>query len=328
MGLTVRNPITGKKQDLTPRIDGGTGKNIVKNTVGIATGGLSSAAEGAYDKLVENPQKAAHDARRMEDERRQQAYDEFGNLQSPDFDLSDFQLGRVLDQSGTEFDKISTDPRLREAQLNALASLEKIGNSNGLLDADKALLAKTQRDAAMQDRGRREAILQNNAARGMAGTGNELLAQLSSSQAATDRSNQAGLDIAGMAQQRALDSIAKAGSLGGSIRGQDYDEQAKRAAAQDAINQFNAGQKTRGSFNNAGIKNDQLKYHNDLRQTGFENQHGIAKDKANVRLGQATTAGTRAKQQSATAGNNINTMVDLATKGVTAGWDYFNPPKK
>jgi len=315
MGIVIRNPVTGKKQDLTPRIDGDTGKNIVKNTVGMATGGLSNVAEKGYEKFVEDPQKAAHDARQVQGRREQQAYDEFGNLQSPDFDLSDFQLGQVFDQGGTEFDKISTDPRLREAQLNALASLEKIGNSNGLLDADKALLAKTQRDAAMQDRGRREAILQNNAARGMAGTGNELLAQLSSSQAATDRSNQAGLDIAGMAQQRALDSIAKAGSLGGSIRGQDYDEQAKRAAAQDAINQFNAGQRTQGSFKNAGITNDQKKYHNDLRQTGFENEHGIAKDKANVRLGQGTTQGQRANQHSATASNNIETLLDIAMKG-------------
>jgi hypothetical protein len=43
-----------------------------------------------------------------------------------------------------------------------------------------------------------------------------------------------------MAQQRALDAMAGAGQLGGSIRGQDFGEQATIAEAQDALQKFNA----------------------------------------------------------------------------------------
>lgn len=309
------------------KVDSKTAENVVKNAAGAVTAGTSQLGEVAYDKLVDQPQKAAHGQRQEANERTEQAYQEYDGLEMPEFDMSDFDLATLAIQNDSEMGKIAEDPRLRDAQMRSLSKLEEIGGQGGLLAADKALLAKTQRDAASQDRGRREAIVQNAAAKGMGGTGTNLLAQLDSSQAATDRSAQAGLDIAGMAQDRALNAILQAGTLGGQIRGQEFDQNARKAQAQDAINQFNTGQYNNMSQYNTSTKNDQRRYHNDVKQTGFENKWGVAKDKANIRLGQATTATNRANQHSATAANNINTAVDLGKTAATAYAGYVDPNK-
>lgn len=142
---------------------------------------------------------------------------------------------------GSEFENIQGDPRLRDDQMASLGALQELANNGGMNSQDQANLARIQSQAGQADRGRREAILQNSAQRGMGGSGMELLAQLDSSQAATDRQSQEGLDVAGMAQDRALQAMMQGGSLAGNIRGQDYSEDSQRAAAMDAISKFNAG---------------------------------------------------------------------------------------
>lgn len=163
----------------------------------------------------------------------------------------------------TSFDKISVDPRLAGSQYSALDALDAIVKGGGMNAQEKADLARVQSEVAQADRGRREAILQNLGARGMSGSGMELLSQLQSNQAATDRASQSGLDIAGQAQQRALQAIMNQGNLAGSMQGQSFNQQAQRAAAQDAINKFNtdaantfAIQQAQGAYNaGAGNRN-------------------------------------------------------------------------
>ncbi len=161
---------------------------------------------------------------------------------------------------GTAFDKVSVDPRLKEQQLAALASLKEISDGGGMTAKDKANLARTQSQVAQADAGRRDAIMQGMARRGMGGSGNELLAQLQSSQAATDRAAQGGLDIAGMAQERALNAMLQGGQLAGSVRGQDFGEQAKVAEARDAIAQFNAANANQMSQFNVGQGNSMSQF--------------------------------------------------------------------
>jgi hypothetical protein len=167
----------------------------------------------------------------------------------------------------TAFDGVSVDPRLKDAQMAALNQLAGIAEGGGMNAADKANLASIQSQTGQADRGRREAILQNMQQRGFGGSGNELLAQLSSSQAATDRSAQEGLNIAGMAQQRALDAMLQGGNLAGGIRGQDFGEQARVAQARDAVSQFNAGVQNNANQFNAGAANNMSQFN-----TGATNQ--------------------------------------------------------
>jgi len=147
---------------------------------------------------------------------------------------------------------ISTDPRLREAQLNALSSMEGIAE-DGMNAQDKANMSRMISQVNQQDRGRREAIDQQMARRGMGGSGMDLLSKLQSSQSATDRSAQQGLDIQGMAQARALEAMMQSGQLGGAIRGQDFGEQSSIAQAQDNVDRFNTGQRQSANQTNAGF---------------------------------------------------------------------------
>ncbi len=141
---------------------------------------------------------------------------------------------------GSALGDVSTDPRLKDAQYASIGALDDLISRGGLSAADEANLARLQSETSQADRGRREAILQNLGARGMGGSGQELLAQLQSSQAATDRQSQASMDMAGQAQQNALNALTQRGNLAGQMSEQDFNQQAKVAAAKDAIAQFNA----------------------------------------------------------------------------------------
>jgi hypothetical protein len=190
--------------------------------------------------------------------------------------LASAQSVKYGDLGDSAMQGVSTDPRLRDAQMHALSSLQEIGDG-GLTAQDKADLSKIQTEANQQDRGRREAILMNNQARGMGGSGQELLAQLSSSQAATDRQAQQGLDVEGMAQQRALAALAQSGQLGGQIRGQEFNEGSAKASAADAVakfnaanswqnQQFNANQALQAGQFNAGQANNMAQGNRNARQ--------------------------------------------------------------
>lgn len=159
---------------------------------------------------------------------------------TPDVSMLNYSLSDPRLQGASSFDQIQLDPRLADAQYASLSGLQDIVNSGGLRAEDVARLAEVQRSIGQADRGRREAILQNMNARGMGGSGQELLAQLQSAQGSADLASQQGLDIAGQASRRALDALMQSGQLAGQVRGQAFGEQAQRAAAADVINNFNS----------------------------------------------------------------------------------------
>lgn len=194
----------------------------------------------------------------------------------------------------SEMSGVSTDPKLKQAQMDALFGLQDISNSGGLTAADQSQLSQIQNQEQTAQRGAREAILQNAQARGAGGSGMELLAQLQNQQDSATRQSQRDLDVAGMAQQRALQALQQAGSLGGQIQAQDFGQQSAIANAQDAINKFNT-QNTQAQQNlnvgarneaqaanlankqnvsnlNTGVKNTQAQQNSQALQQGFTNQ--------------------------------------------------------
>lgn len=165
--------------------------------------------------------------------------------QEVDFLLPEFmgeyapQTEEVVELGPTAMEGIALDPELRAAQMEALQGLSEIGEA-GLTPGDVAAMRSLQRQVAGQEQARQEAILQEMARRGVAGSGQELAARLQSSQSAADRASEEANRMAQMAQARALEGITRAGSLGGQIRGQEFGEQADVATARDAISRFNA----------------------------------------------------------------------------------------
>lgn len=175
---------------------------------------------------------------------------------------------------------ISTDPRLREAQMGALSKLQQLG-SQGLSDTDRMALGQINRQSDQSAQAQREAILQNMSARGVGGSGAALAAQLQASQSGADTANQRGLSIASQAQQNALNAIAQGGALGGQIQGQEFNQKAQQATAADAIARFNAmnSQNVMGANVNRGNEAQRMNLQNAQNimntNTGLANQQNI-----------------------------------------------------
>lgn len=213
-----------------------------------------------------------------------QAVNLLGQQYQGDVDPShvNFEGASAVNAGPTELANISADPRLRSAQMKALSQMQDVADQGGLTAQDKADLARTSTEAANADAGRRAAILQNMQARGMGGSGAELLAQLSSSQAATDRAAQAGLDVNAQAQNRALQAMMSTGTMAGNLRSQDYGEQSNAAQAQDAINKFNAQNQTGMNQFNATAANNAAAQNASLQQQANMFNQGQKQNVANA----------------------------------------------
>lgn len=209
---------------------------------------------------------------------------------------------------------ISVDPRLQDNQMAALASLQGIIDNGGMSLKEQAQMQKLQGDVSAVDKGRRDAILQNMQAKGQSGGGLELLAQMQSSQAATDRASQGGLDAAAMAQERALSAIMQQGNMSGQMRDQSFGEQATQASAQDAINKFNTQNKMNTSQFNAGVNNNTNQFNaGNTLDTGKFNIQGAQQNKQ-----------FNAGQEQGAQQFNANTANTMATQNWGAKQDLSN----
>lgn len=140
---------------------------------------------------------------------------------------------------------IQDDPATRAAQMQALQQISQVASQGGMTATDKAQLNDIEDQSNANEQGNRQAVLQSMMARGAGGSGLDLAAQLSNEQGSANQASRQGLNVASMAQQRALQAMSQMGQLGGSVRGQDFNQAAAKAQAADAINQFNSNQSMR-----------------------------------------------------------------------------------
>lgn len=133
---------------------------------------------------------------------------------------------------------IQENQGLKDAQMSALETLQQRGKG-GLTAQDRAAFNKIRGDMARESEAKRQQIIQNMQARGISGGGAELATQLAAQQAASQQASEEGDRIAAAASQNALQAMLQGGQLAGQIRGQDFDVARAKAAAEDAVNQFN-----------------------------------------------------------------------------------------
>ena len=228
-----------------------------------------------------------------------------------------------LDPSAME--DISLDPRLRSAQMDALAGLQERGEA-GLTEEEKSQQDMIMRSAGAQAQAQDKAVLQNMAERGIGGSGSELIARLQGSQSAADRASVGQAQLAGQAQNRALEALGQAGQLGGQIRGQEYGEQANLASARDRINQFNEQQRV-ATANQQEIHNKALiqqQYENELaKRQGVASAQTMTAQAGVDRAGQISKAGqARAEGELASGAAKSKLYGDLASAGASAYGAY------
>jgi len=231
-------------------------------------------------------------------------------------------------QTNTEFDKIREDVRLKDAQMNALQRMQQVASEGGMTAIDRARLNDINAQVNQQTQARRQAAMTQAAQRGQAGSGLMYANILGGEQAAAEAAARQGFDVAAEAQRRALEAMAGSGRLAGDIRGQEYQQAANRAQAQDRINAYNTQ-----------LRNEMNKYANTVAQQNFQNRMDVARGRTGARSGVAGYHQGRAGQirnqyqQAGTAiGGTIGGIGDVAMNVATGGAsglvDEFGNPKK
>lgn len=202
------------------------------------------------------------------DQMRQKAIDAFNNIKTPELSALQVQLSNYVEQGkitpeqaeasllkSNAFNDIATDPANTAAQKMALTQLQKIGSEGGMTAIDKAQLQDITDTQNQQNKSQNASTMQQAQQRGVGGSGLNQVNRLVNEQGAADRAARAGTDVAASAQQRALQAIQQAGQLGGQMEAQEYGQQANKAAAQNAIQQFNAQTQTANNQYNTGTAN-------------------------------------------------------------------------
>lgn len=197
---------------------------------------------------------------------------------------------------GSALAGVSTDPRLKQAQMGALEELAGLSQT-GLGAQDIAALKQISRTNAGQAQAQNAATLQNAAATGTLDSGNTVMAQLMAGQQAANRSQQAGEAQAAQAAEARRSALAQYGQMSSNMANQDFSQKAQVANARDNISQFNAQNKqATGQFNinnqqnlnntKASNANQQEIYNKQLIQQRFNNDvtkaGGVAQQQNNL----------------------------------------------
>jgi hypothetical protein len=179
------------------------------------------------------------------------AGEEYNNTAPTEYSwLGDLVAPEALGDTGLA--DIETNPLYAQYEQQALADLEQ-QSRDGLSARDKADMARLEADVNRQNAGRLGAIKQGMNARGMGGSGMDLVAQQQAAQAATEREAIASLEKAAQVQDGRRDATSRLGALSSQLQGRDYQQQANAASAQDRINQFNVGNRNQAAqYNHAG----------------------------------------------------------------------------
>lgn len=166
------------------------------------------------------------------------------------------QDAATIDQDPSAYDTISEDPRLRGSQLGTLDELEEIALAGGLDARARASLEEALGAQRTAQRGANDAILANSRARGIGGSGLETVSRLVAGQGAATRGAELATQSAADAEGRRIGALNSAAQLAGGIRNQDYQRSSDRAAANDVISRFNAGNQQNQINRNVGARNE------------------------------------------------------------------------
>lgn len=204
----------------------------------------------------------------------------YGALQPPTLTQEHPEYANVTEQTPTDMGTISVDPAYKATQMDQLAALSNLAKNGGHNAASDAELARIEANEQQNARGQRGAVMQNANARGVGGSGAELVAQLSANQNAQNNQNAQDLGVLGNEANTAINAGTAASNIGSNLENTDYAQAANKAQAQDAINRFNSANRTANSQYNTGTANAAQQYNTGLEQTGYQNkvqkQAGIA----------------------------------------------------
>lgn len=235
------------------------------------------------------------------------------------------ELEQEFPELKSQFDQIKTDPRLQQAQVEALAGLQSRADA-GLTPEEQAEISALRRGTAQQEAARQASILQNMEQRGLGGSGAELMSRIASSQAAAQQASVDAEREAALISQRKLEALQQLGSMAQSQQAQQYGQEAQKASALDEIARLNQAARYNIQSSNVGAQrqaqlaqqelkqqlenqraataNQEQMYNKELQQQRFQNEMA----KAGAAASAYTGAGQQALQAGQTAAANKQAM--------------------
>lgn len=227
------------------------------------------------------------------------------------------EVEKAIELQAPKVSQIKEDIRFKDAQMRALQALQQRGMA-GFTPEEQFQLRQQEQQAQRGAESKRQQILAEMRARGAGDSGAAILAQMQGADALAAQQSEAAGRAAATASERALQAITQAGTLGGQIRGQEFDIARTKAAAEDEMSRFNVQQQIARQqrnierqtgaqqFNlqqqqaimNANIQqqNAELLRQRQAQQQMYENQKALAGMRAGAYSAEAQQAQQRAAQ--------------------------------
>ena len=209
-------------------------------------------------------------------------------------------------QQASATNGISTNPQLAADQAQSLAQLKNVADTNGLTAQSKAQLNDIQNQLGNQNSAQQSALQNQFAQQGQGGSGASMQARMLASQGNANSGALAGSQVAGNAQQNALQAMQNYGTMAQGQQNQQFGQQFEQGQAQNAINQFNAQNSQQANAMNAANQQQ-----SNAANFGMANQiagtnTGIANTQAMMPYNAAQQNFTNALNRNATVSNALN----------------------
>lgn len=242
-------------------------------------------------------------------------------------------------QQGNAYNDIQTDQGSMQGEQDALAKMKAVAEAGGMTPTMKAQLTAALDQVATSTHGTNAGIADQFAQKGVPSS---LMAEAAMRSEGADDSRNANLtatQAAGQAEQNAIAAMMNEGNMASNIQNQTYQQKFDKAAAENAMRQWNAGsqnqaeeanaqrlqeanaynQENKQNISNAntGQENQRTVYNANIPQQVFQNQVTKASGQAGVNQAQAN--------QATSAGNQ---MMGLIGAGVGAASTAFAPGAK
>lgn len=183
-------------------------------------------------------------------------------------------------QRASEMTGVKADPRAEFQQYQALENLSRSIAEGGATREDKEQLFSSLAGQGVDVAGARGRLEQGLAERGLLDQSAQELQRAVAGQAGANRAAGATMQAAADAESRSEAALQARGVLAGNIRAQSFDEQSRRAAAQDAINLANAAMANKFAQDRAANLRDVRDYRMNTRQGLSDLNVGIANKQA------------------------------------------------
>lgn len=202
----------------------------------------------------------------------------------------------------SELSSVSEREKYRQAEDMALDEMMKSAMSGGMTDRDKAKLVEAKLSGLDYERGVRGANEQSLRRRGMAGSGADVASSIAAEQGGIDRAYRGDVQTASDASDRALASLAAAGSFANKLGSRDLEQKNLTGMANDRITQFNAGRGDREDL-----------YNSQAGRADWMTQNQGLDEQALAEMGMNDAWGQRSRQRYRGYGKQAGGLLDTAS---------------